>query len=224
MEFIFMLTHHDVTVSDALEVVEKIKDTGLSSIGCKDIGLTSQQYIDLFNKFRKYGMKSFLELVTYDEREHFRGVDLAIELGADNIIGGMTWYTQKTLDYLKKKESRIKYFPYIGTIADHPCILQGSIAEIIKDGREAESLGADGANLLLYRYKGDQKELLKEVTRKLQLPIIVAGNVNTFEQIDELKRDNIWGFTIGGAVFEKKFVGDGEAEAQIVSVLNQLNK
>jgi len=224
MEFIFMLTHHDVTVSDALEVVEKIKDTGLSSIGCKDIGLTSQQYIDLFNKFRKYGMKSFLELVTYDEREHFRGVDLAIELGADNIIGGMPRYTQKTLDYLKKKESRIKYFPYIGTIADHPCILQGSIAEIIKDGREAESLGADGANLLLYRYKGDQKELLKEVTRKLQLPIIVAGNVNTFEQIDELKRDNIWGFTIGGAVFEKKFVGDGEAEAQIVSVLNQLNK
>ena len=62
------------------------------------------------------------------------------------------------------------------------------------------------------------------MTRKLQLPIIVAGNVNTFEQIDELKRDNIWGFTIGGAVFEKKFVGDGEAEAQIVSVLNQLNK
>jgi len=223
MEFIFMLTHHDVTVPDALEVVEKIKDTGLSSIGCKDIGLASQQYIDLFNKFRKYGMKSFLELVTYDERKHFRGVDLAIEIGADNIIGGMPQYTQKTLDYLKKKGSRIKYFPYIGTIADHPCILQGSIAEIIQDGREAESLGADGANLLLYRYKGDQKELLKEVTRKLEIPVIVAGNVSTFEQIDELKRDNIWGFTIGGAVFEKKFVGDGEAEDQIVSVLSQLN-
>ena len=135
----------------------------------------------------------------------------------------MPQYTQKTLDYLKKKGSRIKYFPYIGTIVDHPCILQGSIAEIIQDGREAESLGADGANLLLYRYKGDQKELLNEVTRKLQLPIIVAGNVSTFEQIDELKRDNVWGFTIGGAVFEKKFVGDGEAEDQIVSVLSQLN-
>ena len=38
-EFIFMLTHHDVTVPNALEVIERIKDTGLRFIGCKDIGL-----------------------------------------------------------------------------------------------------------------------------------------------------------------------------------------
>jgi len=224
MEFIFMLTHHDVTLPDASDVVEKVKDTGLRSIGCKDIGLTVQQYVDLFNKIKEYGMTSFLEVVSYDEREHFRGVDLALEIGADNIIGGMPQYTKKTLDYLKKKGSRIKYFPYIGDIVDHPCILQGSIPKIIISGREAEELGVSGVNLLLYRYKGDQKELLNEVTRKLEIPVIIAGNVKTFEQIDDLRKNNIWGFTIGGAVFEKKFIKDGGVRNQIISVLHQLNK
>ena len=221
-EFIFMLTHHDVTVPDALEILGKVKDTGLHSIGCKDIGLTLPQYIDLFSRMKKYGMTSFLEVVTYDEEEYFTGVELALKIGADNLIGGMPQYTEKTLDYLKKKGSRIKYLPYIGEIVDHPCILQGSLRGIIESGKKAESLGIDGINLLLYRYKGDQKTLLNEVTKELKTPIIVAGNVSSFQQIEDLKENNIWGFTIGGAIFEKKFVKNGEISEQIISVLNQL--
>src|SRR5208283_3199398 len=44
MEFIFMLTHHDVTIPNALQVFDEVKDTGLKCIGCKDIGLNIDQY------------------------------------------------------------------------------------------------------------------------------------------------------------------------------------
>ncbi|MBS7655549.1 hypothetical protein KEJ50_03505 [Candidatus Bathyarchaeota archaeon] len=221
-EFIFMLTQHDVTVPNALEVLEKVKDTGLRYIGCKDIGLSLNQYIELFSRIRKYGMTSFLEVVTYNEEEHFNGVNLALKVGVDNLIGGMPQYTKKTLEYLREKKSRVKYFPYIGKIVDHPCILQGSIDEIIKDGGEAEALGVNGINLLLYRYVGDQKTLLNEAVKKLKVPLIVAGNVTSFEQIEELKKNNIWAFTIGGAIFEKKFIKQGDVQDQIIAVLNRL--
>ncbi|MEM3507559.1 MAG: hypothetical protein QXT31_07930, partial [Candidatus Bathyarchaeia archaeon] len=103
-----MLTQHDVTVPNALEILEEVKDTGLRYIGCKDVGLSLNQYIELFNKIRKYGMTSFLEIVTYNEEEHFNGVNLALKIGVDNLIGGMPQYTKKTLDYLKEKKSMVK--------------------------------------------------------------------------------------------------------------------
>jgi len=221
-EFIFMLTHHDVTVPNALEVLEEVKDTGLRFIGCKDVGLSLNQYVELFSRIRKYGLTSFLEVVTYSEEEHFKGVNLALKVGVDNLIGGMPQYTKKTLEYLREKKSKIKYFPYIGKIVDHPCILQGSIEEIINDGKEAEALGVNGINLLLYRYTGDQKMLLNKAVKELKVPLIIAGNVTTFNQIEELKKNNIWAFTIGGAIFEKKFVEKGSIQAQITAVLSKI--
>jgi len=217
-----MLTHHDVTVPNALEVLEEVKDTGLRFIGCKDVGLSLNQYVELFNRIKKYGLTSFLEVVTYTEEEHFKGVNLALKLGVDNLIGGMPQYTRKTLEYLREKKSKMKYFPYIGKIVDHPCILQGSIEEIINDGKEAEALGVNGINLLLYRYTGDQKMLLNKAVKELKVPLIVAGNVTNFNQIEELKKNNIWAFTIGGAIFEKKFAEKGNIREQITAVLNRL--
>lgn len=221
-EFIFMLTHHDVTIPNALETLEDVKDTGLRYIGCKDIGLKIDQYHELFNRMKHYGLVSFLEVVTYSEEEHFKGVDLALKIGADNLIGGMPWYTEKTLTYIKEKGAPLKFYPYIGKISDHPCVLEGSIDEIIKDGQRSEALGIDGINLLLYRYKGDQTALLEATLEKLEKPLIVAGNVTAPDQINELKRKNVWAFTIGGAIFEKKFVNDGNFPDQIKKVLNYL--
>lgn len=221
MEFIFMLTHHDVTIPNALEVFDEVKDSGLKNIGCKDIGLNVEQYQKLFGAFRKHGIRSFLEVVTYSEQEHFRGIDLALKIGADNLIGGMPPYTKKTMDYLKAKEERLGFYPYIGTITEHPCILGGAVEQIIKDGKEAEKYGINGINLLLYRYTDDQKQLLK-ATKQLKVPLIVAGNVANFDQIKELKENNIWAFTIGGAILEKRFVKDGTNKEQIQAVLKSL--
>ncbi len=97
----------------------------------------------------------------------------------------------------------------------------GNVEEIIKDGKEAEKYGINGINLLLYRYTDNQKKLL-EATKKLKVPLIVAGNVVNFDQIEELKQNGVWAFTIGGAILEKKFVNDGTIREQILAVLKNL--
>jgi Histidine biosynthesis protein len=221
-EFVFMLTRNDVTVPNALEILEAVKETGLRFVGCKNIGLDFDQYQELFARMKNYGMRSFLEVVTYSEKEHFNGVDLALQIGANYLIGGMPQFTEKTMEYIRKEKSGPKYFPYIGDVVDHPCVLQGSIDQLIEDGKQAEKLGVDGVNLLLYRYKGKQTALLDKVVEKMKVPVIVAGNVRNFEQINELKRRNIWGFTIGGAIFEGNFDIKKSVKEQIQAVLNRV--
>lgn len=221
-EFIFMLTRSDVTVPNALEVLKEVRGTGLRCIGCKDVGLDRGLYANLFGRMRDYGMRSFLEIVTFDEGEHFRGVDLGLEIGADYIIGGMPEYSEKTVGYLRARKGGTRFFPYIGEIAEHPCVLRGTIDDIIEDGREAERLGVDGVNLLLYRYEGDQRALLGEVVSKLRTPLLVAGNISNFEMIEEMKRNDVWAFTIGSAVFKGEFAREKGVRDQIKAVLGVL--
>jgi len=224
VEFIFMLTHHDVTVPNALEVFEEVKDTGLKFVGCKDVGLPLDKLKELFHRMKKVGMVTFLEVVTYSDEEHFRGVDTAVAVQADYLIGGMPWFFERTRQYLKEKKAEVKYFPYIGKIEDHPCILKGSVKEIIDNGLEFEKKGVEGINLLLYRYVGDHNELLRQVVEKLEVPIIVAGSVDSFEKIDKLKEKNkcIWAFTIGSAIFEKKFVKGSDLRSQVMAILKHI--
>jgi hypothetical protein len=217
-----MLTQNDVTVPNALEVLEQVKGTGLRHVGCKDIGLSPDEYVELFSRMKRYGMATFLEVVSSDEKKHFDGVNLALKLGVDYLVGGMPQHTRKTLEFLKRSGMKMRYCPYVGGVTGHPCILGGSVDEIIESGREAETLGAYGVNLLLYRYSGDQKSLFNSVFRELRLPLIVAGNVRTFEQIEELRARNAWAFTIGGAIFEKRFAKEGSIQDQISAVLNRL--
>ena len=61
-------------------------------------------------------------------------------------------------------------------------MIKGEVDEIIKDGKRTEDLGADGINLLVYRYTGNQKELLERCTKELKIPLIVAGSVNNFKK------------------------------------------
>ena len=39
MDFIFMLTHHDQTVPNCLEVYDSLADIGLRHVGFKDVGV-----------------------------------------------------------------------------------------------------------------------------------------------------------------------------------------
>ena len=43
IEFIFMLTRDDVTLPDAREVYASIADTGVRHVGCKDVGLPTEE-------------------------------------------------------------------------------------------------------------------------------------------------------------------------------------
>ena len=67
---------------------------------------------------------------------------------------------------------------------------------------KGEKYGISGINLLLYRYTEDQKRLLA-ATKEVKVPLIVAGNVVNYDQVHELKQNEVWAFTIGGAVLEK---------------------
>jgi hypothetical protein len=221
-EFIFMLTHHDVTVPDAMGLFEKVKGTGLRCIGCKDIGLEIETMRQLFPKMKRAHMKTFLEVVTMKEEEHFRGVDTAIDIGADYLIGGMPQYTEETLRYLKERKTKTKFFPYIGTIVGHPCLLRGTIEEIAAEAKTTENLRADGINLLAYRYDGDIRRLVESVQAATDLPLIVAGNVDSCDRIKEMKKLGVWAFTIGGAIMEKKFLPGKDEPEQIKAVLKQL--
>ena len=82
----------------------------------------------------------------------------------------------------------IKFFPYVGQIVDHPCLLRGTIAEIADDARRAESLGVDGINLLAYRYDGDVDALVEAVVGATSLPVIAAGSVDSAARIQALAR------------------------------------
>jgi hypothetical protein len=217
-----MLTHHDVTISNAIEVFEEVRDTGLKFIGCKDIGLSLEKLQELFRKMKKENMTTFLEVVSYDEKEHFIGVEKAIRVGADYLIGGMPRFAKKTLDYLKERKPSLEFFPYVGRVVDHPCILEGSIDEIVNNGLEFEKMGIQGINLLLYRYTGNIDLLFERIAETLTIPIIPAGNVDSFQRIDQLKGKNVFAFTIGGAILERKFVSGKSISEEIETVLNRL--
>ena len=100
---------------------------------------------------------------------------MAAEIGPDYLIGGtLIEPVQQVI-----AGTGIKFFPYVGQIVDHPCLLRGTIAEIAEDARRAEALGVDGINLLAYRYDGDVDALVEAVVGATSLPVIAAGSVDS---------------------------------------------
>ena len=83
-------------------------------------------------------------------------------------------------------------------------------------------MGIHGINLLLYRYTGNVNLLLDRATDTLKIPLIVAGSIDDFEKIGQMKRKNVWAFTIGGAILEKKFAPGKNIKEQVTAVLNLL--
>src|SRR5207244_7635870 len=96
----------------------------------------------------------------------------------------------------------VKFFPYVGRIVGHPCLLRGTIDEIVADTRRAAALGVDGINLLAYRYDGDVEALTRAVVSAADLPVICAGSVDSVERISALEACGAWGFTIGPAALD----------------------
>jgi putative N-acetylmannosamine-6-phosphate epimerase len=98
-------------------------------------------------------------------------------------------------------------------------LLRGSIDEVVSDARKAAASGVDGINLLAYRYNGDVDHLMDSVKTAVAIPLIVAGDINSFERIERVMRLGAWGFTIGSAIFERKFSKDPSVAAQIKAIM-----
>jgi len=215
-EFIFMLTRDDQTIVDAREVYESIAQTGIRHFGCKDLGLPLDELASLMQDIRANGHTSYLEVVSETDEATLESARVAAEIGPDYLIGGTL--IEPIQEILAGTD--VRFFPYIGKIIDHPCLLRGTIDEIAEDARRAEALGVDGVNLLAYRYDGDVDQLVQAVVSATSLPVIAAGSVDSAERIQALTQHGVWAFTIGTAALDGKLVPGAPLTQQIDYALN----
>jgi len=215
-----MFTLNDMTVSDAIDHFEMVKDLDVDYFGFKEIGLPQYKMKELNDKIHKSGFKSFLEVVEYEEDRIYEPAKMAVEMGFDYLMG--TIYFPSIWDIIKGRD--IKYFPFCGKIYDRPSILDGTIEEIVQDAKRIEAEGAQGFDLLAYRYKYQDKvnDLILALDEALEVPIVSAGSINSFDRLQETIDQGVWGFTIGGAFFEKKFVPNGSYRDNVAAVIRFL--
>jgi 2-keto-3-deoxy-6-phosphogluconate aldolase len=126
------------------------------------------------------------------------------------------------LDYLKDKP--IKYYPFPGHIFGHPSIMDGTIEEVVAHAKLLESKGVPGMDLLSYRYIGDARLLLAEVVKATNVPIVSAGSIDSYRRMAEVWQTGAWGFTIGSALFDKKFIANGSFLENTIAVCDWLDK
>ena len=217
-EFIFMLTHHDQTIPDALAVYDQIRDIPLRYVGFKDIGVPHETLRELTRRMHADGREVVLEVVSERVEDELRSVAAAAEIGVDWVLGGT--HPDEALAALGAVGANVRYCPFPGRVIGHPSLLRGTIEEISTSARDLTSrAGVFGLDLLAYRFDGDVEALVAAVVTASRGPVIAAGSVDSIERIRTLARLGVWGFTIGGAVFEGRLPGDPSVPAQLAVVL-----
>ena len=219
-EFILMLTYNDSTVKDALDIFQECKNAPVMHWGFKDVGLQPTDMKKLVHEMKVAGKTTYLEVVSLSEEEGMRGAHIAVEAGFDILMG--TVFFDSILEYLKDKP--IRYYPFPGHIHSHPSILDGTIENIVAHARFLESKGVQGLDLLSYRYAGDAPLLLREVVKATAVPIVSAGSIESYKRMAEVWQAGAWGFTIGSALFDKKFVPGGSFLENTLAVCEWLEK
>jgi hypothetical protein len=211
-EFLFMLTRNDATVPDCLAVYDEVRDTDLAWVGFKDVGVPASTLRELLRRIRADGRKVVLEIVSVDAPAELASVRSGVDLGVDLLMGG----TRADVAVPLIDGTGISYFPFPGQIVGHPSVLEGTIDSISESARELTSApGVGGLDLLAYRWRGDVPALISAVVAASSGPVVIAGSIVTAEQIRIVTRRGAWGFTIGGAVFDRVLVPDGSLRDQV---------
>lgn len=217
-ELIVMLTRHDRTIKNAYEVFDRCKHSKAKYWGFKEKGLSLRQMKELFAYMKQCGKTTVLEVVAYTEKECVDGALTAVQCGCDILMG--TVYYESVHNILK--EHCIKYMPFVGKVTQRPSVLEGSVDEIIDEAEKIAENGVFGFDLLSYRYTGNIDELNSSFVSHTDVPVCIAGSVNSYKRLDEIKKVSPWAFTIGGAFFENKF--GGTIEEQINKVCDYINE
>ena len=217
-ELIVMLTHNDHTVENAYEIFDQCRDSKAQFWGIKEKGLPFEQMKKLFAYMKECGKTTGLEVVAYTEEECMEGAKMAVDCGCDILMG--TTFSDAINEFCKK--NNLKYMPFVGTVTGRPSILEGSIEGMIEEANEYLEKGVYGFDLLGYRYVDDAVVLNKEFVTQVDAPVCIAGSINCYERLDEVKDIAPWTFTIGSAFFENKF---GESfDKQIDEVCEYIKK
>ncbi|WOX20207.1 HisA/HisF-related TIM barrel protein [Streptomyces solicathayae] len=217
MDFIFMLTRDDRTVTDCLDVLDDIAGLGITHIGFKDVGVDADTLARLHTRIRALGATSYLEVVSTDRAQALASVRTAVELGVDQLLGG-TWIDD-TLPLLRG--TGIAYLPFAGEPLGHPTRLAGGPDRIAADCRRAEAAGCAGVDLLAYRATdADPLDLVRAARAATGGRLVVAGSIASTERIRALADAGADAFTIGSAAFDGSLrPRAGTLRAQLAPVL-----
>ena len=214
-DFIFMLTRNDRTVDSAQAYLDIALDSGVRHIGFKDIGQPLATLQRLNRGIREAGGHSYLEVVSQDRESELASVRAALELDVDFLLGGT--HVADALPLLAG--SRIRYYPFPGQVHGHPSILGGSREAIARSARQLADLpGVHGLDLLAYRADVDVPALIADVCR-VDVPVIVAGSLDSAERIQLVCRAGAAGFTVGTAALDSKFPAVREGLAGQLQVI-----
>ncbi len=216
--FILMLTYNDQTVSDARNIFRECKDLPVTHWGFKDVGLPAREMKQLVRDMQEAGKTTFLEVVSLSEAEGLAGAKLAVEAGYDILMG--TVFFDSIMNYLRDKP--VRYYPFPGHVYGHPSILDGEIGEIVEHARTLENRGVQGLDLLSYRYVGDASALLRQVVAATRVPVVSAGSIDSYARLEQVYQAGAWGFTIGSALFDGRFVPEGSFKENVLAVCNWL--
>ncbi|GAA3598300.1 hypothetical protein [Kribbella ginsengisoli] len=217
VEFIFMLTQHDRTVGNGVELIESLADTGLRYVGFKDVGASAKEQQELTAAAHRHGMEVMLEVVSTSAEAETASLHSARAAGVDWVLGG----THPEAGISVLGDTGIKYCPFPGVVTGHPSILSGSIESIAEHAKSlTEHDSVAGVDLLTYRHQTvDAEQLTTAVAAAIDGPLIVAGGIVTEDQIALVARSGAWGFTIGTAIFEAWRAGGPPVADQVVKVL-----
>ena len=217
-ELIVMLTHNDLTVHNAYDIFDQCRNSRAKFWGFKEEPLPLEQMKKLFRYMKSCGKTTFLEVVAYSEKECMDGAKKAVECNCDFLLG--TTFSDSINEFCRL--NHIKYMPFVGKITGRPSVLDGTVEDMIQEAKTYIAKGVYGIDLLGYRYTGDATRLNREFVASVNVPVCIAGSVNSYERLTELKSIAPWSFTIGGAFFENKF--DGTFQEQVDKVCEYVNR
>jgi hypothetical protein len=217
MDFVFMLTRDDRTISNALEVLDDVRALGLRHIGFKDVGIAPAALTELHRQIKSTGATSYLEVVSTSADACLQSARIARDLGVDRLLGG----TQVEDILAILAGSAVQYLPFPGRPFDHPTKLRGSAADIARDCQRYSALGCAGVDLLAYRsVEAEPLDLVRAARRANDGTLLVAGGVRSPEQVRALAAAGADAFTVGSAVFDGSFAPQvGSLRSQLKAVL-----
>jgi len=207
MDFIFMLTHGDRTVCNCFEILEEMKDVGVSHIGFKDVGVDVGTLSTLAARIKEIGAVSYMEVVSTTIDGTRDSIETAAKIGVDRVLGGQD--VEFALTALKGTGAT--YYPFPGRPVGHPTILEGQPEDIQADCERIRAAACPGADLLAYRATdADPLDLIRAARAGLDDGyLIVAGSIDSPERIRAVADAGADAFTIGTAVFDNEFASGG---------------
>ena len=201
---IVMLTYNDETVDNAYEIFDKYKNCKAEYWGFKEEPLSLPRMKELYTYMKECGKKTVLEVVAYTQEQCLDGAKMAVECGCDILMG--TMYSDEVNTLCQK--NNIKYMPFVGKIYGRPSVLEGTCEDMLREAKACILKGAYGIDLLGSRYSNNPEKLNEEFTANMDAPVCLAGSINSWQRLEEVKQASPWAFTIGSAFFEHKFGQD----------------